>query len=100
VVNRVVGLCFKDRLSGLQNRRSMFWDSPMGFHFAWEAAVDGLIYRRRWIDGTAVAPHTFARRLAGEVVGFPDQRLAGASLFRRPLSKKCASSLATSKALS
>jgi hypothetical protein len=66
----------------------------MGFHFAWEAAVEGLIYRRRWIDGT-VAP-----RLAGEAVGFPDQRLASALLFRRPLSKKCASSLATWKALS
>src|ERR1700678_2112789 len=49
-----------------------------------EAAVDGLIDCRARIDGTAVAPHTFVPRLAGEVVGFPDQPVALATLFRRP----------------
>jgi hypothetical protein len=53
----------------------------------WEAAVDGLIDGRARIDWSAVAPHLFIPALTGEVVGFPDQRLALAPLFRRPLSK-------------
>jgi len=52
-----------------------------------EAAVDGLIDCRRWIDGAAVAPHAFVPALTGEVVSFADQRLALAPLFRRPLSE-------------
>ena len=51
----------------------------------WEAAIDCLIYRRRWIDGAAIGPHALIPALTGEVVGFPDQRLALAPLFRRPL---------------
>ncbi len=51
-----------------------------------KAAVDGLIYRRRWIDG-AVAPHLFIPALIGEVVGFTDQRLAPAPLFCWALAK-------------
>jgi hypothetical protein len=47
----------------------------------WVAAIDGLIYRLAWIDGAAVAPHLFVPRLAREVVGLPDQRLALAPLY-------------------
>jgi len=39
------------------------------------------------LDGAAIAPHAFVPALAGEVVGFPDQRFAWATLFRRPLSE-------------
>ena len=48
-------------------------------------AVDGLIDCRRGIDRAAIAPHFFIPALTGEVVGFPDQCLALAPLFRRPL---------------
>jgi hypothetical protein len=46
------------------------------------SAVDGLINGRARIDRSAVAPHAFIPALTGEVVGFPDQRLALALLFR------------------
>jgi len=51
----------------------------------WEAAVDGLVDCRRWVDWATIGPHAFIPALTGEVVGFPDQRLALAPLFRRPL---------------
>jgi hypothetical protein len=62
--------------------------APRAFDFQpWEAAVDGLIYRRARIDGATVAPHPFIPALTGEVVRFPDQCFALAPLFCRPLSE-------------
>lgn len=48
----------------------------------WEAPVDGLINRGARVDGAAIRPHTLVPRLARQVVGFTDQRLALAPLFR------------------
>lgn len=50
-----------------------------------ETAVGGLIDCRARVDWSAVASHLLIPRLASEAVGLPDQRLALAPLFRRPL---------------
>ena len=55
-------------------------------------AVDGLIDCRRRIDGAAIGPHAFIPALTGEVVRFGDQRLALASLLRRPIARDFESS--------